>query len=144
MIRQHTQHRDNGLTDRYTMQRMCVSIYTPKNPSMKSKEDTNETIALLLAREIIKADAIQLRSSTSAGLFFNKETYYIYVAKTLVKEIDPIYVDEQPNQIRTTLDNTEQPRKQSMNDLFTKPTSFIHDKEYIPIQKTPFIRSGVL
>ena len=74
------------LSDRYTMQRICVAINVPK-VYKKSKKEINDIIALMLAKEIVKANAVQLRSSTSAGLFFNKETYYIYVAKELVKDV---------------------------------------------------------
>ena len=86
MAKQYIQQ-GSGLTDRYTMQRICVSIAIPTGNYVQPIEHTKDTIALLLAKEIVKADAVQLRSSIVVDRYTKKETYYIYVAKELIKDI---------------------------------------------------------
>ena len=74
-------------TDRYTMQSICVSIAVPTGNYVQPIDQTKETIALLLAKEIVKSDAVQLRSSIGVDRYTKKETYCIYVAKELIKDV---------------------------------------------------------
>ena len=86
MARQYIQQ-GSGITDRYTMHRICVSIAVPTGNYIQPIEQTKETIALLLAKEIVKEDIMQLRYSEQINKYTKKETYYIYVAKELIKDV---------------------------------------------------------
>jgi len=108
MARQYIQQ-GIGLTDRYTMHRICVSIAVPTGNYIQPIEQTKETIALLLAKEIVKADAVQLRSSIGVDRYTKKEMYCIYVAKELIKDTVSLSGMEMYNIQRPTVDNTTTP-----------------------------------